>query len=152
MIFCDLCFLFCNGFSQTSADFLIFIILNLIIKLLIVLQTKIINISHPDIIQFSLKLPPLSIKMYNKTPFFIEKLLGYFCICRSIFLTAVLSYLFVFSTKDHSATFWIIPFQIYLMLSFYASVKIINGLDCVSCDEFGDCESLKILSFLGEVR
>lgn len=71
--------------------------------------------------------------MSFRSQFFIEKLLGRFSFCRSILLTAVLSYfLFFFESRDSKPILWMIPFQIYTILSFYASIKVISGLECVS--------------------
>lgn len=73
------------------------------------------------------------LKMFNNSPFSIQKFLAYFCITRAIFLAALLSfYLLHYSETPDQSRVRLLPFQIYAIVSFWASCKLIEGLADVS--------------------
>jgi hypothetical protein len=71
--------------------------------------------------------------MIQNSPFLLQKIFGNFSIGRSIVLTLVLTYFQLFAKKHDSYSFLLlIPFQVYVLFSLIAAMKLFAGINAVS--------------------
>lgn len=65
--------------------------------------------------------------------FVVQKFLGYFMILRLfVFTTFTVYFLFFYKTAEDPEVLWMVPIQLYILFSFAATVKMKNGVNCVS--------------------
>lgn len=88
------------------------------------------NLFYSNLSSFALK--ALS-NMSNLSPFFTARILGVLCTLRSVVFTCVLAYFTVFGrTLQDYSSFDILPFQVYVLFSYFSSVKLVVGFRWVS--------------------